>query len=145
MKTARSKIALLRSVPGLTTLGVRDLARLAPLFDDVRIDAGEVLVREGQPTHELVLIVEGSAELSRGGNPVGAVGPGEFLGETSILDRAAHPATATASIPMRILVAGRESFGTLRSDPDVLRQIAVNLAGRLRVYEDTRSPAGTAA
>ena len=92
-----------------------------------------------------MLIVEGSAELSRAGIPVGAVGPGEFLGETSILDRAAHTATATASTPMRILLAGRESFGTLRSDPDVLRQIAVNLAGRLRVYEDTRSPAGTAA
>ena len=145
MKTARSKIELLRSVPGLTTLGQRELARLAPLFDDVRIDAWKVLTREGQSTHELVLIVEGSAELSRGGSSVGAVGPGEFLGETSILDHAAHRATATASTPMRILLAGRESFGTLRSDPDVLRQIALHLAGRLRVYEDSRSPAGTAA
>ncbi len=145
MKTGSSKIDLLRSVPGLTDLGRRDLARLAPLFDDVRIDAGKVLVREGQSTHELVLIVEGSAALTRGGKPTGALGPGEFLGETSILDRAAHTATATAQTPMRILLAGRESFGSLRSDPDVLRQIALNLAGRLRTYEAPRSTAGTVA
>ncbi|HSO94906.1 MAG TPA: cyclic nucleotide-binding domain-containing protein [Acidimicrobiia bacterium] len=145
MRTARSKIELLRSVPGLTTLGERDLARLAPLFDDIRIDVGKVLVREGQSSHELVLIVEGSAELTRGGNTVGAVGPGDFLGETAVLDRAAHTATATAATPMRILLAGRESFGKLRSEPDVLRQIALHLAGRLRVYEDARTPAGTAA
>jgi hypothetical protein len=40
---------------------------------------------------------------------------------------------------MRVLLAGRESFGSLRSDPDVLRQIALNLAGRLRSYEAPRS------
>jgi CRP-like cAMP-binding protein len=139
VKTASSKIDLLRSVPGLTDLGRRDLARLAPLFDDVRVDAGKVLVREGQSTQELVLIVEGSAALTRGGEPRGALGPVEFLGETSILDRADHTATATAQTPMRVLLAGRESFGSLRSDPDVLRQIALNLAGRLRSYEAPRS------
>lgn len=145
MKTASSKIDLLRSVPGLTDLGRRDLARLAPLFDDVRVDAGKVLVREGQSTHELMLIVEGSAALTRAGEPSGALGPGEFLGETSILDHAEHTATATAQTPMRVLLAGRESFGSLRSDPDVLRRIALNLAGRLRSYEAPRSTAGTAA
>ena len=145
MKTGRSKIDLLRSVPGLTDLGRRDLARLAPLFDDVRVDAGKVLVREGQSTQELVLIVEGSAALTRGGKRAGALGPGEFLGETSILDRTAHTATATAQTPMRVLLAGRESFGALRSDPDVLRQIALNLAGRLRTYEAPRSTVGIVA
>jgi CRP/FNR family transcriptional regulator, cyclic AMP receptor protein len=145
MKTGHSKIDLLRSVPGLTRLGQRDLARLAPLFDDARIDAGTVLAREGQSSHELVLIVEGWAALTRGGKPIDAVGPGQFLGEMSILDRAAHNATATAQTPMRVLLAGRETFGTLRSDPDVLRQIALNLASRLRSYESPRSTAGTAA
>jgi CRP-like cAMP-binding protein len=57
----------------------------------------------------------------------------------SILDRAAHTATATARTPMRILLAGRENFATLRSEPDVLRQIAMNLASRLRFYESPRT------
>jgi len=135
MKNGRSKIDLLRPVPGLTDLGDRDLARLVPLFDDVRVDAGQVLAREGQSSHELVIIVEGRAALSRRGKPIDSLGPGQLLGEMSILDRAAHTATATAQTPMRLLLAGREHFATLRSDPDVLRQIAINLAGRLRSYE----------
>ena len=47
--------------------------------------------------------------LSRYGKPIDALGPGQFLGEMSILDRAAHTATATARTPMRILLAGREN------------------------------------
>jgi Cyclic nucleotide-binding domain len=97
-----------RTVPGLTDLGDRDLARLAPLFDDVRIGAGKVLAREGQSSQALVLIVEGWAA-GRYGKPIDALGPGQFLGEMSILDRAAHTATATARTPMRILLAGREN------------------------------------
>jgi CRP-like cAMP-binding protein len=139
MRSGSSKISLLRTVPGLTDLGDRDLARLAPLFDDVQIDAGKVLAREGQSSQELVLIVDGWAALSRQGKPIDALGPGQFLGEMSILDRAAHTATATARTPMRILLAGRENFATLRSEPDVLRQIAMNLASRLRFYESPRT------
>jgi CRP/FNR family transcriptional regulator, cyclic AMP receptor protein len=140
VKTRTPKIDLLRTIPGLTDLGDRDLGRLAPLFDDVRIDAGRVLAREGQSSHELVLIVEGWAALSRRGKPIDSLGPGQLLGEMSILDRAVHTATATAQTPMRILLAGRQQFATLRDDPNVLRQIAMNLAGRLRSYEAPVAP-----
>jgi CRP-like cAMP-binding protein len=134
-KAASSKIALLRSVPGLAHLPDRELGRLALLFDDIRIDAGRVLAREGQASQELVLIVEGWAALSRHGQSVDALGPGQFVGETSILDHGAHADTVTARTPMRVLLAGRESFGALRNHPEVLRQIATNLAGRLRLCD----------
>jgi CRP-like cAMP-binding protein len=132
MKTNGPKITMLRSVPELAELPRRDLSRLACLFDEARVDAGQVLAREGQSCHELSLIVEGQAALSRRGQPLGVVGPGEFLGEMAILDRGPHAATVTAQTPMRVLVSGRDSWGTLRTHPDVLRHIATNLAGRLR-------------
>lgn len=136
MNSPRTKIDLLRAIPGLDALSDRDLTRLAPMFDDVRVDAGRVLAREGQPSNELMLIVEGRAGLSRRGKPIDGLGPGQLLGEMSILDRAVHTATATAQTPMHLLLAGRQQFGALRDDPDVLRQVAMNLAGRLRAYEE---------
>lgn len=136
MKTENAKIDLLRSVPGLAHLAPRDLVRLASLFDDVRVKAGTVVAREGQLSQELVLIIDGRAALSRRGNHAGALGPGEFVGEAALFDRAAHTMTATAETPMRVLLAGRESLGTLRTHPDVLRHIAANLTERLRYMED---------
>ncbi len=132
MKVTNAKTTLLRSFPGYAELGDRELTRLASLFDEIRVDAGTVLARQGQPSHELCLIADGEAVLSVRGEPIAVLGPGDVLGEPAILKPGPHRATATARTPMRILVAGRRSRDTLRSQPVVLRQIATNLADRLR-------------
>ena len=140
-KATGPKVDLLRSLPGLRALRDHDLARLAAMFDDVHVDAGTVLAREGQSCRELSLIVEGWAAVTRGGESLNALGPEDFLGETAILERGPHSSTVTTQTPMRVLVASRESCGALRHHPDVLRQIATNLAGRLWA---TPTPSGVA-
>src|SRR5258708_21371941 len=57
VKTTDLKIDLLRSVPGFADLSERELARYAPLFDEVKVAAGMVLTREGEVGRELVVIV----------------------------------------------------------------------------------------
>lgn len=132
MKTTDPKVALLRSVPGFADLSDRDLARFAPLFDEVRVDAGMVLTREGQVGHELLLILEGQATLRRRGEARDVLGPGAFVGETAILGDVPHWSSVVSQTPMRVLVAGPESFRALGNDPDLLRRVATNLAARLR-------------
>jgi CRP-like cAMP-binding protein len=134
-RLADPKVALLRSVPGLGGIRGRDLASLASLFDEVRFDAGELVVREGEPGRELFILVEGKAAVSVGDHALALLGPGEFVGEMTLLERAPRSATVRALTPVRALVAGTSAFGALLAHPDVIRGMAAALARRLRASQ----------
>lgn len=134
MRKLPPNAGLLRGLPGLAGLRGRDLARLAPLFDDVRVPAGAVLAREGRPCHELVLVVAGAAGSSVRDESDRRLGPGDVIGERAVLGAGIHTATVVSRSPMRLLVAGCDACRRLRDEPAVLR-----LVGRAAV---TRAEAG---
>ena len=129
------KVAVLRESFGLSGTRQRDLSALATLFDEVRIAPGERLVSEGEAGSELFLIVTGEAAVTSGGEMVATVGPGQLVGEVSLVDQGPRSATVTALTPMETLVAGAESFATLLTDAAVVRRLAVALAHRLRASQ----------
>ena len=135
LKSVDPKVAFLRSLPGLAGIRDRDLVALASLFDEARVDAGRVLIREGASGREMFLVVEGQAAVTLRGDFIATVGPGEFVGEMAVFERAPRSATVTALTPMRLLVAGSQSFGTLLAHPAMLRRLATTLARRLRVVQ----------
>jgi CRP-like cAMP-binding protein len=96
---------------------------------------GEPLIREGEPGREVFLIVDGQAAVSLRDQPLGTVGPGEFVGEMTLFERAPRSATVTALTPVHTLVAGAQSFATLLNDAAVLRRLATTLARRLRASQ----------
>jgi len=129
------KVALLQGIPGLSGLPPAELTSLASLFDEACLDAGAVLAHEGEPGRELFLIVEGEAVVSLRGDALATVGAGEFVGEMTLFERVPRSATVTALTPVRVLVAGAGSFGTLLAHPVVLRRLATTLAQRLRAAQ----------
>jgi len=129
------KLALLRDAFGFAGAPLRELQTLATYFDEVRVEPGERLTYEGEPGRELFLIVDGEAAVSVGSEAVGTVGPGEFVGEMTLFDRAPRAATVTALTPVRTLVAGAQSFTALLNDAAVLRRLAATLARRLRASQ----------
>src|SRR3989442_1594873 len=60
-KSLDPKVTFLRSLPAFSGLRDRDIVSLSSLFDEVRIEAGERLVRGGEPGHELFLLPDGLA------------------------------------------------------------------------------------
>ena len=132
---ADPKIAVLRDLFGFARPRDRELLALASLFDEVRLEPGERLIREGEPGREVFLIVDGQASVSVREQPLGTVGPGEFVGEMTLFERAPRSATVTALTPVRTLVAGAQSFATLLNDAAVLRRLAATLAHRLRASQ----------
>lgn len=58
--------------------------------------AGDVLTREGDPVGALTWLASGSAEVLAHGKQVGSVGPGQLVGEATILST--DPATATVRL-----------------------------------------------
>jgi CRP-like cAMP-binding protein len=129
------KVAILRDCFGLSGSHERDLHALATLFDEVDLEPGERLIREGQPGHELFLIVDGQVAVSLHDQPLGTAGPGEFVGEMTLFERAPRSATVTALTPVHTLVAGTQSVATLLNDAAVLRRLATTLARRLRASQ----------
>jgi CRP-like cAMP-binding protein len=135
VKTTDPKISLLRTVPGFAGMPDRDLARLAPCFDEAQVGAGMVLAREGGLGHELVVIVEGRATVTRRGAVEGELGPGALVGETAVLGPIPHWSRVVARTPMRVLVAGPESLRALGGEAGLLRRVAGSLAARLQQAE----------
>ena len=112
--------AQLRDVPFFSGLSKRELATVAQQTDEIDVEAGAVLAREGDFGHEFFVIIDGTAEVLRGGEPIAELGPGEFFGEMALIDDDRRNATVKALSPMKLLVMTRNSFRTVdRSMPQV--------------------------
>ena len=131
------KISLLRELPTLRGCTDKELIALARLVDMVEVEAGRVLTREGQPGRQAFVVVEGWADVTIRGEPVAAVGPGQFVGEMALLERQLRTATVTARTPMRLLAIGLRDFPVFADRPHVARAMAIELSRRLRRLEAT--------
>ena len=123
--------ARLKSVPFFSNMSKRELAAMAQQTDDLDVPAGKVLAQEGEIGHEFFVIDQGTAEVTRGGEHVADLGPGDFFGEMALLEEDRRTATVTASSPARVIVMTRQSFRALdRTMPDVHAAVAEAIASR---------------
>jgi CRP-like cAMP-binding protein len=135
------KAGLLRRVPLFGDCGKRDLGRIGRLVDEVTMPAGRVLMEQGRSGDEFFVIVEGRVRVERDGRPLATLGPGDFLGEISLIDHRPRNATATCETECRLLVLGHREFHTLLADePRIAVAVMRSLAQRLRSLEP--APAG---
>ena len=125
-------MAALKCSPLFEGLAKRQLALLARLTDDLDVPAGSVLCIEGQRGHEFFVIIEGEAEVTRGGKRLATIGSGEFFGEIALLERVVRTATVTATTPLRFFVVSDSAFNSvLAIDPSIERKLLRTLARRL--------------
>jgi CRP/FNR family transcriptional regulator, cyclic AMP receptor protein len=93
----------LSSIPLFEEVGEEELAQIAPFATEVSVEEGRELVREGDFSYEFMAIEDGEAEVTRGGEHVADLGPGDFFGEMGLLERTLRNATVTAKTPMRLI------------------------------------------
>jgi CRP/FNR family transcriptional regulator, cyclic AMP receptor protein len=118
-------------------LAERELEAVRGLFTELHVESGRVLARQGTLGHEFIIIIEGSASVDRGGVHVADLGPGDFLGEISLLDGGVRTATVTATTPTTIMVASTQEFNTLLGTvPTIAVQMLPALAHRVRMLSD---------
>ena len=121
-----SRLDLFRS------LNKRDLARVAAWTDEIDVEAGTVLGREGTYAYEFFVIEEGSATVAVDGETVAELGPDEWFGEIGIIESDRRTATVTANTPMRLAVIFAPNFRTMtRQLPDVCAAIRAEMRERL--------------
>jgi CRP/FNR family transcriptional regulator, cyclic AMP receptor protein len=125
------KVALLRAVPLFADLDPRSLQAIALLAREREARPGEVLMREGEPGDEFVVIVEGTVHVERAGEPVRSMLAGGFLGEVALVEHAPRTATATCVTACRLLTLGHFEFDRLLATfPDVRTRILAAMARR---------------
>jgi CRP/FNR family cyclic AMP-dependent transcriptional regulator len=93
----------LRAVPVFAEMSEPDLKRIATFATEDSVPAGATLMREGDFSNEMIAIESGTAEVTRDGQPLGSLGPGDVFGEIGVLERAQRTASVTASSPMRLI------------------------------------------
>lgn len=135
------KVERLKQAPLFEGLSKKELGEIARLTDDLQLEEGTVLCKEGSIGREFFVIVDGTAEVTRKGKKVAVRGGGDFFGEIALLTDTKRTATVKATTPLRCFVLTRRDFRRLLDEsPGVERKVLTALAERLASYVD--DPAG---
>ena len=97
----------LKSIPVFADLADEELEAIAKLAAEVSVPPGKELVREGDYSYDVLAIEEGTAKVSRGGEEIAELGPGDVIGEMGVLERSQRNATVTASSGMLLVTLDR--------------------------------------
>ena len=97
---------------------------LSFIAEEIAVDRGTTIVSEGDGGRDAYVISSGQASVTRDGECLGTLSPGEFFGEMSLLAGAQRLATVTADTPMVLLVLAPAAFDSLLANaPTVLRKM----------------------
>ena len=126
------KIELLRQVPLFADCSKQELREISLVADEIDLPAGYVLTREGASGQELVVIVEGKADVTRRGRKVNSVSSGDFIGEIAIVTESPRTASVKTTEPTFALVLTRRDFRALmKRVPSIQLKVLDSLAARM--------------
>jgi CRP/FNR family transcriptional regulator, cyclic AMP receptor protein len=121
----------LKSLPLFADVPDEELAQIAGFAQEVNVDAGRELVREGDFSYEFMAIEEGEAEVTRSGQHVADLGPGDFFGEMGLLEKTLRNATVTAKTPMKLVtLTGWDMKRMERHIPEAIERVRNTLEER---------------
>jgi CRP/FNR family transcriptional regulator, cyclic AMP receptor protein len=121
-------------------IDAQGLAKIAALTTPVDFPAGHVIARQGEIGTGFFVVVSGQVRVVRDGTVVARLGPGEFFGELSVLDRMPRNATVLADTETSCLALASWDFEkVLLEEPALTLAILRGVATRLReVTESAR-------
>jgi len=131
------KVDALKRAPLFEGLSKKELAELARATEDLKVEPGTVLCREGSLGREFFVIVDGEVEVTKDGKRLATRGSGEFFGEIALITTTKRTATVTAATPVRCFILTRGDFRrVLDESPAVQRKVMEALGERLLSYVD---------
>jgi CRP-like cAMP-binding protein len=106
----RPDVTVLAEVPPFDRYARTSLAPLIPHADRLRVADGTVVVREGRRARQLLIVVAGALLATRGGRPVGALGPGTWIGGEELLTDGTYDCTLVAAEDLEVLVLNGPAY-----------------------------------
>lgn len=106
----------LRRIPLFSSGSDEELKKVAAFASSKELDEGTEVISEGGFSRELLAIEEGSAEVTRDGEHLADLGPGDVFGEAGMLDDDMRSATVTATSRLKLISMGHFEVKRLRKD-----------------------------
>jgi CRP-like cAMP-binding protein len=121
----------LRRLPLFGELDHHDLRTIARHVGETEAAAGDVLFEQGSIPYELFVVEEGTAEITRDGERVGTIGPGDVVGEMGLMRLQRRTATVRATTPMRAVTVSAEDLQVIEDEmPEIAGHLRSIMAGR---------------
>jgi CRP/FNR family transcriptional regulator, cyclic AMP receptor protein len=114
----------LKRIPLFADASDEELRKVGAFAQSKEVPEGEVVVEEGGFSRELLAIEEGTAEVTREGEHLADLGPGDVFGEAGMLDDEMRSATITATSRLKLISMGHFEVKRLKKDaPEVYARI----------------------
>jgi CRP-like cAMP-binding protein len=126
----------LREIPLFAGLGKKERREVAKQADEVDVEPGRHLVREGEFAYEFFALEEGTAEVRRGDQLLAELGPGDFFGEMGLIGNVTRNASVVTASPVKVMVLTGSAFRHIERElPEVSTQIRKAIEERCRQLE----------
>jgi len=129
----------LASVPLFAGIPKRHLRSIAKLTAVPSFEPDAAIVKEGSTGSLFFVILEGGANVLRGGKVIGRLRPGDYFGEISLLDPGPRTATVIATERTICLnLAGADFRDVLLQEPKLALNVMRSLARRVRDSQSSK-------
>ena len=119
----------LESMPLFRDLSRKEREQIARWTDEVDVPAGYLLVEQGRFPHEFFVIESGTVAVTKDGQHLADLGPGDFFGEIAIVEHERRTATVVATSPLTAIVMLGRDFETMA---DVMPHVAERIHAAIR-------------
>jgi hypothetical protein len=134
-----NRLLVLKQIDLFGHLSLEELALLAEAMEfDCHI-AGERIISEGEPAHELFVVTEGTVAIVKGPEQqeIATVGAGECFGEMGLFDNSPRSAGAICRKDCALLKLEKNRFVSLaRQRPEIALQMCQVLSERIRATSE---------
>ncbi len=134
---ADADVNALRQVPLFSGLDDKALKQLSMMFQDDVFAPGHEIAAEGRTGLDFFFLIEtGTASVSRGGEVINTLGPGDWFGELALIAKGPRTATVTAIDELRCKTLASFQFRPfVKEHADVAWGMLELLVERLRTAE----------
>ena len=123
---------MLRDVPLFSQCSKRELEMIAGIADEIALEEGTDLTKQGDRGREFGIIVQGSASVTADGKEIATLDQGDFFGEIALVSDIPRTATVKATAPVDVLLVTARDFRRLmRESPGVQTKVLQALAHRV--------------
>ncbi len=133
MASKKQHLDTLRSVSLFSGCTNKELEKVARASDEITMTAGTLIIDQGQTGREAFVVLDGSVTVKRNGRKVATLGPGNVVGELSLLDHGPRTATAICDTDCTLLIIDQRKFLSVIDDvPAISHKLLASLASRIR-------------
>ena len=106
----------LKTIPLFSSLSDKALNTVSVFATETSVSTGRRLVHEGDYSYDLIVIESGTADVIKGGEVIGSLGPGDVFGEMGMLSGGRRMADVVATSSMRLITLSKSDLRRISTE-----------------------------